>query len=312
VAAAVWPGLRRTWKAEQSAGAAGGLGNGYHAGHHHHHHHEHQQLQQQHLEQLRQQEQQREHGGKGGSSSRSEMWYKLLVVSGWGEGDSVYAAPVYQAAWSYWLRHKLTPATTSLTPEGEEGEAPRLVALAEEHAKDTTAVPAAAANAERGDRGWSLPPSPMTDVAAGAAARGGGGGSGVGGSQAGFSGVQHGRRVWRTSAGDVLCLKQQMVNSRGQLLGVEVQDICCSRLASAVSAPAGGSSSSRGVAGGGATASVQAAATAGAAGVLLLVAGVEGQELSGALARLQLVLEHMAGAVAVPLAVLAASGGAEG
>ena len=252
IAAAVWPGLRRIWK-EHSAND--GMSSGDRT------------------DQQQQEGQQQEPGGKAGKSS-SEVWYKLLMVSGWGEDDSAYAAPVYQAAWAYWLRHKLTPATTSLVPEGEA---------------EVDLLPLSGENASMGaEGGRSLSPSPVAGVGADAP----GSGIGWGGVPGGKGGVQ-GRRVWRTAAGDVLCLKQQMVNSRGQLLGVEVQDICCSRLAAVAAAAEG----------------VRSSATAGAAGVLLLVAGPEVHELSGALSRLRLVLEHMSGAVAVPLAVVTASGG---
>jgi hypothetical protein len=249
----------------------------------------------------------------GGSTSTSSSFlapaFKVLVSSGWLEWDAELVPPAFQLAWATWLRGKLTPPGTTLSyPPGTLYAA----------AAALTAPPAAthaAGEEQQGALGgdsssralvlaqqphlqqqqqqrWG-PPSPS------AAAAGGGGG---------------GRRVWRTAAGDILCLQQGAApttssarstgssrsGSTSSRLSVEVVDVSCSHLRSDLTNTTSSSS--------GSSSDAASGVGAGACGLLLLVPGPDPGEIRGAVARLAALLGALSSAVPVPLAVLACCG----
>jgi hypothetical protein len=277
-------------------------------------------------------------GFLGGSSSRgvacrpAPVCLRLAVVSGWGESDPRFAPPLVQRRVARWLRHKLAdskaPTVKGLTPAaaaagsshaafGSASSGGWQVAGAGHHIHSNGHA-WGASQQQQGQSELQLVPldgSSDTQQQQGRTWAGvvRGGGSGSASQQ-----QQQGRQVLQ------LCEGVELLSSRvatvpgpvGSEVTVELLDVVPSQLDRACGGWGGSSGSNGGSSG-------AAGVLQGCCGVVLLVSGPDGRELTAVVKMLGLLLEHCgpvaaagaaagAGGVAVPLTVLACTGAGQG
>jgi hypothetical protein len=233
---------------------------------------------------------------------------RLVLISGWQEDAPGLAPPLYQRRLASWLRHKLAPhlpprlgqASAAAGAAGGAGSwqggssygssQPQLVALGGQQQLQQQRHQQEQLQPQPQQRTWAAVaagrPAPQVQQQQQ--------------QQQVSSAVPPGlacRQVWELGPHAELLLSKAvpLPGREQQPLLVEVVDVVSSKMQEAAAAAPG-----------------LVPCLAGAAGLLLLVAGPDEAELEAAVARLAGVLQHAAPAPAVPLVVLAASGGCTG